>query len=71
MHRRKGATYTKAQSAPKIILKLVLVSIIWIVLSTINLQLQGGIVPISLKPLLGIVQDGVAYGVATVWSSSG
>ena len=60
----------KAQSAPKTNLKLVLVSIIWIVLSTINLQLQGWIVPISLKSVLGIVQDGVAFVVATVWSSS-
>ena len=47
----------------------VLTSII-LILSTINLQLQGWILPISLKSVLGIVKDGVAYVVATVWSSS-
>ena len=38
---------------------------IWIVLSTVSLQLQGRFVPISLRPILGIV---AAYVMATVWS---
>ena len=32
-----------------------------IVLSTVNLQFQGWFVSISLRPVLGIVQDGAAY----------
>ena len=64
--------YRAAQLALTVILKLV----VWsseqghlIVLSTVNLQLQGQFVPISLRPVLGIVQDGAAYFMATVWSS--
>ena len=43
-----------------------LISIILIVLSTFNLQLQGQFVPISLRPVLGIV---TAYVIAAFWSS--
>ena len=32
-----------------------------IVLSTVNLQFQGWFVSLSLRPVLGIVQDGAAY----------
>ena len=46
-----------------------LISVILIVLSTVNLQVQGWFVPISLRPVLGIMQDGAAYVMATVWSS--
>ena len=58
-----------AQSALTVILKLVirgLTSIILIVLTTVNLQFQGQFIPISLRPVLGIV---AAYVMATVWSS--
>lgn len=37
-----------------------------IILSTVSLQFQGGLVPISLRPVLGIV---VAYVTAIIWSS--
>ena len=37
-----------------------------LVLNIINLQFQGQLVPISLRPVLGIV---AAYVMATVWSS--
>ena len=39
-----------------------------ILLSTVNLRLQGQFVPISLRPVLGIVQDGAAY---VSWLQSG
>ena len=39
-----------------------------IVLSTVNLQFQGWFVSISLRPVLGIVQDGAAYVMPIVWS---
>ena len=58
-----------AQSALIVILKLVLggmISVILIVLSTVSLQFQGQFVPISLRPVLGVV---AAYVMATVWSS--
>ena len=59
----------KQQSALTVIFKLVLsglTSVILIVLSTINLQFQGQLVAISLRPVLRIV---AAYAVGTVWSS--
>ena len=58
-----------AQAALTGILKLViggLTSVISIVLDTVNLQFQGWFVPISLRPVLGIV---AAHVMATVWSS--
>ena len=65
----RGATLqTRAQSALTLILKLVirvLISILLIILGTVNLQFQGGFVPISVRPVLEIVS---AYVVATVWS---
>ena len=48
-----------------------LISVTWIVSNTVNLQFQGQFVPISLKPVLGIVQGGVAYVMDIVWSSCG
>ena len=51
-------TCRTAQSAPTIILKLVvlgLISVILILLSTVNLQFQGWFVPISLRSVLIIV----------------
>ena len=66
---REEAVCRAAQSALTVILTLVfggLISVILIVLSTINLQLQGQFVPISLSPVLRIV---AAYVMATVWSS--
>ena len=59
-----------AQSTLKVILKLVsigLTSVILIVLNIVNLQFQGPFAPISLRPVLRIVE---AYVVATVWSCS-
>jgi len=44
-------------------------SVILIVLSTVNLHFQGWFVPISLWPFLGIVQDGRAYFMAIFQSS--
>ena len=46
-----------AQSALTVTLKLVIshTNVIWIVLSTVNLELQGWFVPISLRLILGIV----------------
>ena len=67
-----GATCRTAQSALTVILKLVM---LWsdqcylVVLSAVHLQFQGQFVPVSLRPVLGIVQDGAAYVMATVWSS--
>ena len=58
-----------ARSARTVILKLVQRwsdSIILIVLSTVNLQFLGRFVPISLRPILGMV---AVYVMATVWSS--
>lgn len=58
-----------AQSAQTITLKLVIGSltrVILIILSTINLQLQGQFVSIFLPLILGIVAASI---VATVWSS--
>ena len=55
-----------AQSALTVIFKLVtgdLTSVIVIVLDTVDLQFQGPFVPISLRPVLGIV---AAYVVAAV-----
>ena len=66
---REEAVCRAAQSALTVILTLVfggLISVILIVLSTINLQLQGQFVPISLSPVLRIV---AAYVMATAWSS--
>ena len=66
---REGANAETAQSALAFILNLViggLTSVILIVLGTLNLQFQGWFVPISLRPVLGIV---AAYVMATVWSS--
>ena len=57
------------ESALTVILKLViggLTSVILIVLSKINLQFQGCVFPISLRPVLRNV---AAYVMATVWSS--
>ena len=51
-----------------VILKLViggLTSIVFIVLSTVNLQFQGRFVSIFLRPVLGMA----GYVMATVWSS--
>ena len=62
-----GGLYAEtAQLALTVILKLVIsgqTSIILIVLSMVNLQFQGQFVPISLRPVLGIV---AAYVIATV-----
>ena len=46
-----------AQSALTVTLKLVIshINVISIVLSTVNLELQDWFVPISLRPILGIV----------------
>ena len=38
-----------------------------IVLCPVDLQFQGQFVPISFRPVLGIVQDRVAYVMATGW----
>ena len=56
--RGRGLHAEMVPSALTVILKLViggLTSIILIVLSTVNLQFQGQFVPISLRPVLGIV----------------
>ena len=66
---REGAHAETARSALTVILKLVignLISVILIVLSTVNLQFQGQFVPISLRPLLRAV---ASYVMATGWSS--
>ena len=65
----KGLHVETVQSALTAILKSViggLTSILLIVLSTVNLQFKGQFVPISLRPVLGIV---AAYVMATVCSS--
>ena len=67
----RGLHTGRGQSALIVILKSVisgLTSITVIILGTINLQFQGWFVPISLRPILGIV---AAYVIATVWSSCG
>ena len=53
----RGLHAETAQSALTVILKLVsgLINIILIVLGTVSLQFQGRFVPISLRPVLGIV----------------
>ena len=43
-----------------------LITVILIILSTVNLQFQGWLIPIFLRPILGIV---AAYVMVTVWSS--
>ena len=58
-----------AHSSLTVIFELVVVgltSVILIVLGTVNLQVRGLFVPISLRSLLGIV---AAYVLGTVWSS--
>ena len=65
----RGLRAETAQAALTFILNLVidgLTSVLLIVLSTINLHFQGRFVPISLRPILGIMTP---YVVATVWSS--
>ena len=67
--RERGLHTETAQAALTITLKLIiggLTSVILIVLSTVNLQFQGRFVPLSLRPVLGIV---AACVMATVWSS--
>ena len=67
--RGRGLCVETAQSALTVILKLVvddLASVILIVLGTVNFQFQRWFVPISLKPVLGIV---AAYVIATIWLS--
>ena len=67
--RGRGLHAETAQSAPTVILKLViggLTSVILIVLGTVNLQFHVRFVSISLRPILGIV---AAYVMATAWSS--
>ena len=56
--RQRGLHAETAQSALTVILKVVtggLTSVILIVSGTVNLQSQGSFVPISLRPVLGIV----------------
>ena len=72
MYRQKeGAVYRTAQSALTIRSSqnwscTGLISIILIVLHTVNLQFQGQFVPICLRPVLGIM---AAYDMATICSS--
>ena len=57
-----------AQPALTVVLKLVicgLISVVLIVLGTVNLQFQGLFVPLSLRPVLETV---AAYVMAIVWS---
>ena len=63
----RGLRAETAQSVLTVIFKLViggLISIILIVLGTVNLQFQGHFVPTSSRPVLGIV---AAYVMAIVW----
>ena len=56
-YRQGGGVYMLKQSALTVILKLVigrLISVILIVVSTINLQFQGWFVSISVRPVLSI-----------------
>ena len=67
--RGRGLHAETVQSALAVMLTLVmggLISVISIVLSTVNLQFQGQFVSISLRPVLGTV---AAYVMATVRSS--
>jgi len=67
--RGRGLHAETAQLALAVVLTLVmggLISVISIVLSTVNLQFQGQFVSISLRPVLGTV---AAYVMATVRSS--
>ena len=62
--RRRGLHAETAQSALTVIFKLVMGgSVIVVVLCTGNLQFQGPFVPVSLRPVLGIV---AAYVMGTV-----
>ena len=45
-----------------------LISVFLIILGTVNLQLQGQFVPISLSLLLKMVQNGASYVTGTVWA---
>ena len=66
---RRGLHAETAQSVLTVFLKMVirgLISIILIVLSTVNLQFQGWFVPISLGPVLRTVAP---YVMAKVWLS--
>jgi len=65
----RGLHAETTQSALTVILKWFicgLSNVILIVLSTVTLQSHGQFVPISLRPILGIV---AAYVMATVWLS--
>ena len=66
MGKGTGLRAGTAHSAPTVTLKLVishLIGVISIILSTVNLESQGRFVPISLRPVLGIV---AVYGMAIV-----
>ena len=55
---RRGLYTKTAQSTLTVIKKLVisgLINIIFIVLSPVNFQFQGALVPIALRPVLGIM----------------
>ena len=65
---RRGRPAVTAQSAVTVSWTFVisgLTSIILVVLGTANLHFQGWLVPISLRPVLGMA----AYVMATIWSS--
>ena len=65
----RGYTQKTAQSSLTVIFKLVisgLTSLILVVLGTGNLQFQDPLVPISLRPVLGIV---AVHVLDTIWSS--
>jgi len=65
----RGLHAEKAQSALMVIFRLVisdLTGIMLVVLGTVNLQFQGPLVPVSLRPILGTVR---AHVLGTVWSS--
>ena len=67
--RGRGLHAETAQLALAVMLTLViggLISVILIVLSTVNLQFQDQFVSISLRPVLGTV---AAHIMVTVWSS--
>ena len=69
---REGAMCRNSTVSSDSILKLVisdLINDILIVLSTVNLQFLGQFVSSSLRPVLGIVQDGAVDVMATVRSS--
>ena len=57
--RRRGLDVGTAQSTLTVIFKLIisgLTSVILVVLGTVNLQFQGPFVPISLRPVLRVVE---------------